>query len=109
MKNTIVLKAKTNGVMSIQELNSIYLILKKKFKKKEFKIKILIDFFTTKKPLETRMGKGKGSLDKKVSWIKKGQNIIEFNNINLEKKITILKSIKKKSNINLNLDSKSYN
>lgn len=35
--------------------------------------------FTTKKPLEVRMGKGKGSHDQWVCPIKIGQIILEFN------------------------------
>lgn len=103
------LKSNENGLITTKELNSINIILKKKLKKKEFKLKILLDFITTKKPIETRMGKGKGPLDEKVCWVNKGQTILTFSNINFKNKINILKSIKKKINLSTSIDIKHNN
>ena len=53
--------------------------------------------FTTKKPLEVRMGKGKGSHDQWVCPIKIGQIILEFNFLKINQ-IEAFKILKKCSN-----------
>lgn len=108
-KKNYSLNSNENGLINIKELNAVNIILKKSLKKKEFKLKILLDFITTKKPVETRMGKGKGPLDEKVCWVKKGQPIIVFNDINLKNKITTLKSIKKKISVSTSINTKYGN
>lgn len=44
----------------------------------------------TKKPIETRMGKGKGNIEYWMSRVKRGSILVEFNssNLNLSKKIS---------------------
>jgi large subunit ribosomal protein L16 len=58
------LKALENGKITMKHLNAITRLLKKLYKKSIF-IKYNISLLTpvTKKPLETRMGKGKGERD----------------------------------------------
>lgn len=65
-KKSYSLVSMENGLITVEELNSVNTVLRRGLKKKGFKLKILVDFITTKKPIETRMGKGKGPLDGKV-------------------------------------------
>jgi len=44
----------------------------------KYNIKVFPDFWLTGKPKEVRMGKGKGSISKKIYLIKKGCMIFEF-------------------------------
>lgn len=44
-----------------------------------YKVSVFPDFWLTSKPKEVRMGKGKGSISKKVFFLKKGSVIFEFN------------------------------
>jgi len=79
------LKALENGKITIKHLNSITRLLKKLFKK-NIAIKYNISLLTpvTKKPLETRMGKGKGERDHWECSLKKGCIIIEVGNLNID-------------------------
>ena len=50
-------------------------------------------FFLTSKPSESRMGGGKGNLDKKVIFLKKGQVLYGFNNFPIFKIYNLLSII----------------
>lgn len=79
------LKALENGKITIKHLNSITRLLKRLFKK-NIAIKYNISLLTpvTQKPLETRMGKGKGERDHWECSLKKGCVIIEVGNLELD-------------------------
>jgi large subunit ribosomal protein L16 len=79
------LKALENGKITIKHLNSITRLLKKLFKK-NISIKYNISLITpvTKKPLETRMGKGKGERNHWECSLKKGCIIIEIGNLSFD-------------------------
>lgn len=79
------LKALENGKITVKHLNSITRLLKKLFKKNIF-IKYNISLITpvTKKPLETRMGKGKGERSYWECSLKKGTIILEIGNLNFD-------------------------
>jgi ribosomal protein L16/L10AE len=44
----------------------------------KFKLLIFPDFWLTAKPKETRMGKGKGAISKKIYRLRTGSTILEF-------------------------------
>lgn len=76
------LKAIENGKITIKHLNAITRLLKKLFKK-NILIKYNVSLLTpvTKKPLEVRMGKGKGERDHWEYSLKKGCIIFEMGNL----------------------------
>lgn len=43
-----------------------------------YKVSVFPDFWLTSKPKEVRMGKGKGSVSKKIFFLKKGSVIFQF-------------------------------
>jgi large subunit ribosomal protein L16 len=91
--NTVELISCEAGKVSAKQLNSISLNLKKLIKKVGV---VTFKFFpytpVTKKPIEVRMGKGKGSVDHWVFKCKIGVPLL-----------TIVTSSKKKSNLALKL------
>ena len=79
------LKVLENGKMTIKHLNSINRLLKKIFKKTiSIKYNISLTIPVTKKPLETRMGKGKAERSYWECSLKKGSVIIEIGNLNID-------------------------
>lgn len=79
------LKVLENGKINVKHLNAITRLLKKLFKK-NIAIKYNISLITpvTKKPLETRMGKGKGEREYWECSLKKGCIIIEVGNLSYD-------------------------
>lgn len=66
--------------MTSKHYNSLQLVIKRALKKRgQFFFRKLPYTFTTKKPLEVRMGKGKGNHDNWVCVLKPGQILLEFN------------------------------
>lgn len=73
------LKAIENGRITSKQLEAIYKIIKKKIKKSgRLVLKIFPQIPITKKPIETRMGKGKGVVEYWVSNIKPGMILCEI-------------------------------
>jgi large subunit ribosomal protein L16 len=82
-KGRIGLKATQNKEFNVKQLEATRKNLLKKGGKN---VKIWLNFFPhfpkTKKPLESRMGKGKGSVDYWYFFVKTGKVIFEFDNFN---------------------------
>lgn len=78
-KKTCVLKSVESSRLSYIQLQAFYKVIKKLLKKSG---KIILKVFThkpiTKKPLEVRMGKGKGSIFSWIAKIKAGTIICEI-------------------------------
>jgi len=73
------LKSKLNKLITVTQLESLKKTLIKKIKKiGKLWIRVFPHFFITKKPLEVRMGNGKGNFDKWAVNIKKGMVLFEF-------------------------------
>jgi len=85
------LKALENGKISMKHLNSINRLLKKLFKKNIY-IKYNVSLLTpvTKKPLETRMGKGKAERSYWECQMRKGVVVVEFGNLDNDKLVYAL-------------------
>nr|YP_009476675.1 ribosomal protein L16 [Storeatula sp. CCMP1868]AVM81168.1 ribosomal protein L16 [Storeatula sp. CCMP1868] len=92
-KGNFGLKATQNKETNAKQIESV-----KKFfiKKSNRTIKIWVNIFPhlpkTKKPLEVRMGKGKGNVEYWYSFVKTGKIVFEFDNLNKSLKHTIQKS-----------------
>jgi len=102
------LRVYKGGYISINELNAVTLFLRKKLNKKNFYFKIFPDFFLTKKPSETRMGKGKGNISTRICYIKKNQIILKINNLKNLNTNLLLNSINEKLNIKIYQESSIF-
>jgi large subunit ribosomal protein L16 len=87
------LKALNSGILTFKHLESgrktINQILKRSGK---IWIRVFPSLSMTKKPIEVRMGKGKGNVNKWVSYIKPGTIIYEINSLSNLKAIEALKN-----------------
>jgi len=73
------LKAMSTGILTIKHFEILRLCIRRGFKKKgKFWFRAVPYTFITKKPLEVRMGKGKGPFKQWVCPVKIGQIILEF-------------------------------
>lgn len=84
-------KLLTNLRLTKDQLISLERLLNQKIKslnnsskKSKFWVFILLNKTLTKQPLESRMGKGKGSILTEVVFLRKGSIIYEFTNMNLQ-------------------------
>jgi len=86
--------------ISSRELESTYKLLKKLLKKKG---KVILSIFPqtpiTKKPIEVRMGKGKGNVNSWVSRVKTGAILFKIQSKQTASVIKALDQIKKKLSI----------
>lgn len=73
------LKALETGKLKKNHFQAIYRLLKRLYKRRVFiKFNISLTIPVTKKPIETRMGKGKAPKDHWECAVKKGMIILEF-------------------------------
>jgi len=85
------LKALENGKVSAKHLNSINRLLRKLFKKTIYiKYNVSLRIPVTKKPLETRMGKGKAERSHWECPLIKGLIIVELGNLSMDKLVYAL-------------------
>lgn len=94
----------TYGILSVKHINYIKQYLQKKLKTfKQFKFNISLNKITTKKPLDSRMGGGKGSILDSQYFLKPGSIFLEFYNINSSIMISIFQIINNKIPIKIRL------
>lgn len=93
------LKTQTFGKCTISQIKAFKQIITKKTKKikSQFFINIPANFPITKKPLEVRMGKGKGNVNTYVAKLKKGCLICKIKYKNFNQFLFIKKIIKNAS------------
>lgn len=90
---TVGLKALESGYITSKQLQSArQTILKKINKKGKVWTKIFLNRPVTQKPLEVRMGKGKGSMSHRVARVKGGSIIFEVCGIPKQTAISIFKT-----------------
>lgn len=83
--------------LSSQQIESLRRCILQKMQKSGFLwIRAFPDIPVTKKPTETRMGRGKGEISLWVAKLKKGQIICEISDISIEHAKRILKAGSKK-------------
>ena len=90
---TVGLKALESGYITLKQIESAkQTILKKMNKKGKIWTKIVVNKPVTKKPLEARMGKGKGKLSHRMARVKGGTLIFEICGLSREAAISIFKT-----------------
>lgn len=93
----IILVARDCNLISSKQLITLYQTINKRLKKRG---KIIICFYAhrprTKKPNETRMGKGKGNIDSWIAKVQKGSIICEVHTIYIARAIKALTIVQKK-------------
>jgi large subunit ribosomal protein L16 len=100
-----ILRAMNHARITETQLLAIKQTLAKKLKKKgKFSIKLLTDVPVSKKPLEIRMGKGKGAVDRWIAKIVPGMPIIEMRDMSMLRATRLLKIIQKKLPIETSID-----
>lgn len=87
------LKALESGSLNLKQIESARKVITKKTERQsKFWIKISFSYALTKKPLGTRMGKGKGKITFFYARIKKGAILFEISGSNSKKLITALRA-----------------
>lgn len=77
--NMIKLKTKNAGQLNSKQITTLRQTLNKIIKKKgKIRINIFSHIPVTKKPIEVRMGKGKGAVNKWIAKIKSGTTLCEI-------------------------------
>ena len=89
---------KTHGKLSAKFIQTVRLDITKTVKKKSrFWLRLCADTPVTARPVEARMGKGKGSIQTWEAAVKPGQVCFEFHGLNQIKANQILNALRKKS------------
>jgi len=90
---TVGLKALESGYLTLKQIESAkQAILKKINKKGKIWTKVTVNKPVTKKPLEARMGKGKGKVSHKMARVKGGTLIFEICGLSREAAISVFKT-----------------
>jgi large subunit ribosomal protein L16 len=86
------LQALESSWVSAQQIEAVRVTLSRQFKKGgTFFLRLFPDKPVTKKPAETRMGKGKGAVEKWVATVKRGRMICEILGLNESDARAVLK------------------
>src|SRR5690554_4752254 len=97
-------KTKNFGILTNKQIEAARRVIMKKIKKQG---KLWVRVFThtpkTKKPVEVRMGKGKGSVDSWIVKIKPGTILYEIDGISLKLAQELFKESSQKLPLNLKL------
>lgn len=97
-------KAITFGILTNKQIESARRVIMKKIKKQgKLWIRIFPHLPKTKKPIEVRMGKGKGSVDSWIIKIKPGSILYEIDGISLKLATELFKESTQKLPIKLKL------
>lgn len=97
-------KATTFGILTNKQIESARRVIMKKIKKQgKLWIRIFPHSPKTKKPIEVRMGKGKGSVDSWIIKIKPGSILYEIDGISLKLATELFKESTQKLPIKLKL------
>lgn len=96
-----------SGKVTDKQIAAIRLVLRRLLKKQaRIWINLKTESSLTKKPQETRLGKGKGSVKQWFSAVRPGQILIEIKGYNSVQCIRALKKASKKLSINVNIQSR---
>ena len=91
------LKALEHGRLNAKQIEAIYMFLNKQLKKKgKVFLKIFAHVPITAKPIEVRMGKGKGAVQFFIAKIKPGMILCEIETPSKAFALTILELVKSK-------------
>ena len=96
--------SETHGKLTAKFIKTIYLDIAKTLKKKsKVWLRLCCDTPVTARPVETRMGKGKGSISYWEAKIRPGQVLFEFSGLRLTSMHHILNDLQQKSSLRLRL------
>lgn len=91
----LALKSIDNGKLTYNQIEACRKSIRRILQKKgNIVLRVFTDISITKKPVASRMGKGKGSHNKWISIIKKGQVICEVSGISVESLSRCIKALK---------------
>lgn len=94
------LQAITPAWVTAQQIESVRVTISRKLKKEgEFFLRVFPDKPVSKKPAETRMGKGKGSPEVWVAVVKRGRVLCEISGVSEEKAREVFKLASSKLSI----------
>lgn len=97
VKGELGLKSLNSNFITQKELKSIFLFVKKNLKKSgQIFFNFMPNHIITKKPIETRMGKGKGNKEQYAAFIPKGRVFITLSALNKKIGLFVLEQIKRK-------------
>jgi len=105
------------GRLELIQINSTKKFLKKLIKKKKNKLSFIrekiwyfgrINFFLQRKSKNSRMGKGKGAMERKVIRLQKNFVLFEFKGVNYYKTHWFLKKLNKISNLRFTVIFKKF-
>jgi len=101
------IKSLESGKLTANQIESCRrLIMRQSKKLSKLYIRIFPDIPVTKKPIEVRMGKGKGSVDHWICKVQEGRVLFELDNIDYAKAKMIFTSIQYKLPLKIKLISK---
>lgn len=96
--------SETHGKLTAKFIKTIYLDIAKTLKKKsKVWLRLCCDTPVTARPVETRMGKGKGAISHWEAKIRPGQVLFEFSGLRLTSMHHILNDLQQKSGLRLRL------
>jgi len=104
------LKAMTPGILNVKHFEILRLVVRRGLKKKgKFWFRVFPYTFSTKKPSEVRMGKGKGAHFKWICPVRSGQILMEFRfrRKSLLEILLLLRKCKKKLPMKVQIVSRS--
>ena len=96
------------GIIFVCQLEAVNLFLKKNIKKFPggfFYFNLLPNFSLSKKPLESRMGKGKGGFLENAIYVSPGRILVEIKGISKKKSFFLLQQIAKKFSLKVKIIS----
>jgi large subunit ribosomal protein L16 len=97
------IQSKEHAFITANEIEAVRVNLNKKLKKMgKIWIRIFPQKVITSKPLEVRMGKGKGAPDKWVAAVKPGHVLFEISGVDADKAREILKQASYKLSVKTN-------
>ncbi len=98
------LQTKEHAFITANEIEAVRINLNKKLRKVgKIWIRIFPQKVITKKPLEVRMGKGKGAPDKWVAAVRPGHVLFEISGVDKETAKLILKQASNKLSVKTNI------
>nr|YP_010165721.1 ribosomal protein L16 [Imasa heleensis]QRR29734.1 ribosomal protein L16 [Imasa heleensis] len=104
------IKAIDPAILNSDQIESVRRVIMKKIKKiGRLYIRVFPDIPVTKKPIEVRMGKGKGNVEYWVTKIEKGRILFEMSDIDYNKAKLIHDLIKHKLPMKSKLSEKLVN
>ena len=96
--------SETHGKLTAKFIKTIHLDIAKALKKKsKVWYRLCCDTPVTARPVETRMGKGKGSISYWEAKVRPGQVLFEFSGLRLTSMNHILNNLQQKSSLRLRL------